>query len=218
MSDRFAPESPGSASSFTPEKERLFELLMSELDHANQQIRSYSDFQTKLIAVVFTVLVAIVGWALGTNAQLGDHGVPYVLLAAFLVLCFTILHGVFSYGTTLNYMLYKHDQLNRQFADILSTPDPLVGLAYINRAAGHEAVGLAALVVNIVLLAGATALWCTATAMLSRDTGNVILLVAGAILLIFTAYSHFLLKRAIDQLLAFPTGFKRLPNERSETR
>jgi hypothetical protein len=180
----------------SPEKEKLFELLMSELDHTNQQIRGYSDFQAKLIAVVFTVLVAIVGWVAGTSTD--AQKLAYVLLAAFLVACFAILQGVFSYGLTLNYILYKHERLNCQFAELLAIEKPLGGLGYVNIAAGNRAANFAASTVGGLLLVGAVMLWVTAAISLRRS--GLPISAAGAVLLGFTARSHYLLKRAIDTL------------------
>jgi hypothetical protein len=134
------------------QEEKLFAVLMSEKEQADQQIRSFLDLQSKLTGVMLPALAATVGWLIvERKVPLSPEGKGIALLTVATLLEFGMIYGVFSYGVALGSMTYKHRFLNEQFELILGRR-PLGAVSAFKDSAARGPINFTAAIFNVLQL------------------------------------------------------------------
>jgi hypothetical protein len=111
------PEATEPAQQWAPEKEREFQLLLAETEHANKQIGSYMDLQIKLIGFLFSALGAFV--AILFAASLSSSNMAKAFLTISLIASFGVFQTAITYGTALSYIGYKAKILAPRLKELL---------------------------------------------------------------------------------------------------
>src|SRR6185295_6769344 len=90
-----------------PEHEMEFQLLLGEVEHANQQIGGYMDLQVKILGSLFSALGVGLGLLFAVGKTVSSVATAKVLVALSLVASFGVIQSSISYGIALGYMHYK---------------------------------------------------------------------------------------------------------------
>lgn len=106
---------------WSTEKEKEFELLLSEANYADKQIGSFMGVQTKLLGILFPAIGAVIAVVFATEK---DHGLSEpntvkALLTLSLIGSFGILQTSIIYGSTLTYMHHKNKVLGPRLEALL---------------------------------------------------------------------------------------------------
>lgn len=141
-----------------PDHEKRFALLMSEKEHADAQIRSYMDLQSKSTGIVFVALTAAAGWIFaGRPAPLTTHDRGVALIILVLIAAFSIIYGAFTYCAALGYMWYKDEKLNPLLQAVTGAPAPRAVTAFAESPANRVVRRLAG-AFNVLLIVGCMAI------------------------------------------------------------
>jgi len=144
------------------DRDKQFELLMSEKEQADKQIGSYLELQLKLHGVIFTAAAVGAGWAFAKGS--GEFSaVPEVRATAALtvavVAIFAVLQTTVNYGIALGYIRYKHRVVGRRLQALLHLQgNPLAALRTISASRSNSAVMLASVASSLLLLSGSAGL------------------------------------------------------------
>src|SRR5205085_11165340 len=107
--------------------EKLFDLLLTEKQHADAAIAGYADLHVKLFSL-FGAGIVLLGWLYGEKGVAGPHGLPVtggmVCVALTVISCGIVVHGVSTYALTLGYIQYKNEVLNPAFQKLLALQEP----------------------------------------------------------------------------------------------
>jgi len=157
-------------------RERLFELLMSEKEQADKQIGSYLELQLKLHTVMFTGAAVGAGWAFAKGGG-GFASEPEVRATAALtvavVAIFAVLQAAANYGIVLGYIRYKHQVIGRQLQALLHlTSNPLSALRTIGASRSNSVVMLASVSGGLLFFGGSAGL-IAYSGLALRETGGV---------------------------------------------
>lgn len=140
------------------DREKLFTVLMSEKEHADAQIRSYMDLQSKSTGIVFVALTAAVGWIFASRqAPLDPHDRGLALIIIVLIAAFSIIYGAFTYCAALGYMWYKDRHVIPALHELIGREPPRASAAFAESPANRVVRRLAA-AFNLLLALGCFAL------------------------------------------------------------
>ncbi len=88
--------------------EMEFQIIIKELDHADRQIESYMDLQTKILGVVFTFLGVILGLLLSKVTKVENpQDLAKLLIVASALGSFGVLQSTIAYGSVIGYIYGK---------------------------------------------------------------------------------------------------------------
>ena len=181
------------------DRDRLFTLMMSEKEHADAQIRSYMDLQSKSTGIVFVALTAATGWIFAnrdTPLSPRDRGLALIII--LLIAAFSIIYGAFTYCAALGYMWYKDCRLNPAFKDLVGQ-EPPHAVAGFSQSPANLAVQRLARWFNLLLMAGCVALAAVVLS-LARDAKELLWWVgASAPVLALAGFALWETNRAIRQ-------------------
>lgn len=183
--------------------DQLFTVLVSEKEHADQQIRSYMDLLTKVTGVVFTALAVAVGWIFADrDTALSAAERITAVLAVLFIAEFSILYGSFSYGAMLNSIVYK-DHIIDQLDEILEEKKLPRGTRLFRHSPARRPINFAAAVFNVFQIFGCMVLVYVAWRMSSGAPQLRPYIVAATIILLLAVISQVLMANAIRKV--FPT-------------
>jgi len=139
------------------EKEMELQVLLKELDHADNQISSYLDLQIKTLGLVFTVLAASLGLLLASNQAdaISPHNLAKLLVIIASTASFGVLQSSVNYGIALGYMYGKSTSIAPRIQKLLALAErPLRALESFRESPSRIPVFLATavLAVGIVVL------------------------------------------------------------------
>jgi hypothetical protein len=107
------------------DKEFEFQVLLKELDHADKQIGSYMDLQIKILAVVFAILSASLGFLITTDAgKLTPHNVAKLLVVVSVVSSLAVIQSTIYYGIALGYIHCKVQSIAPRLQRLIGLSEP----------------------------------------------------------------------------------------------
>ena len=100
-------------------KQMRFDWLRSEQDFANSSISDYSESDRKIISIISTVIVALLGISASKHGIEDERKMPYMLFLASGLLSLAVIMSVFYSALTLSFRKRKLI-LNKRMAEFLS--------------------------------------------------------------------------------------------------
>lgn len=139
-------------------RQKEFDVLMSEKQHADKQIGSYLENLLKVHTVIFAAAAVGAGWAFSRSGDgFASEEVRAIaaLVLAFLA-SFATLQTVSNYGIVLGYIRYKNQVLGRRFQKLLNLEqNPLAALNTIAMSRSNRLVVIASVGSGVFVLLGA---------------------------------------------------------------
>lgn len=106
-------------------KEVEISVLMSEKQHADSQIASFSELQVKLLAFLFGAASAGLGFVLAKGDKAIEPAqVPMVILLVCVAGCVVMIQAALSYGVALGYIHYKKQVLGPRLQELAAMSAP----------------------------------------------------------------------------------------------
>jgi hypothetical protein len=179
--------------------ETELQVLLSEKEHADRQIASYTELQLKLLAFLFGVGSVVLGLIFATgDKKLPEGSAPVVIIVASIAGCIVMLQSVLTYGIALGYIHYKKAMLAPRLVELaqLPTMPPLTVQSYRSSPA-RLPVFLASALLAVLHLVGTSGLLVYAASQSCPTTAMVFIFSATWALLVITAGLEVLLALAM---------------------
>ena len=106
-----------------------FEWLLSEQAFANERIAAYSESEQKIIAVMTTVVVAILGLSLSKQGPVDEAHMPYILFLASGLLSLAVLQSA-TYSSLALLFMERKTKLSGQLEKFLDREPNFSQTAY----------------------------------------------------------------------------------------